>query len=76
MSYIVIKGQLIFCNQIKIIEEIETYNSISLQVTFVDGSTRFIYNKCLKDIKFGSGRCYEIKDKSSCEWYRHYRKIN
>lgn len=65
MSYIIIKDQLIFCNQIKIIEEIETYNSISLQITFIDGSTRFVYNKCLKDIKFGSGRAYEVKSQSN-----------
>ena len=60
MSYIIIKDNLIFCNQIKLIEEVESYNSKNLQVTFIDGSTRFVYGCTLKDIKFG-GIMYEVK---------------
>lgn len=61
MSYVIIKDTVIFCNQIKLIEEVESYNATNLQVIFIDGSTRFIYNVSLKDIKFGSGKYYEIK---------------
>lgn len=61
MSYILVKDVLIFSNQIKIVEEVQSYNATNLQITFIDGSTRFLYNTTLKDIKFGSGRSYEVK---------------
>ena len=62
MSYLRIKDVLIFCNQVKLIEEVETYNSTSLNITFIDGSTRLIYNASMKDVKMSSGRYYEVKD--------------
>ena len=61
MSYVIIKDIVLFCNQIKLIEEVESYNATNLQVIFIDGSTGFIYNANLKDIKFGSGKYYEVK---------------
>ena len=63
MNYVIIKKELIFCNQIRIIEEIETYNNTSLQVTFIDGSKRFIYNACLKEIKFSNSRLFYEENK-------------
>lgn len=62
MSYIIIKDNLIFCNQIKLIEEVETYHTTGLQVTFIDGATKFIYNCSLLDIRFKSGKVYETKN--------------
>lgn len=62
MSYILVKNVLIFSNQIKIVEEVQSYNATNLQITFIDGSTRFLYNTTLEDIKFGSGRYYEAKN--------------
>lgn len=61
MSYVRIKDNIIFCNQIRLIEEVESYNSINLQVTFIDGATRFIYGASLKDVKMYRG-FYEVKN--------------
>ena len=63
MNYVIIKKELIFCNQIKIIEEIESYYTTCLQVTFIDGSTRFIYNVSLKDLKFSNSRFFYEENK-------------
>ena len=63
MNYVIIKKELIFCNQIKIIEEVESYYTICLQVTFIDGSTRFIYNVSLKDLKFSNSRFFYEENK-------------
>ena len=63
MSYVLIKNELIFCNQIKIIEEVESYSATCVQVTFIDGSTRFIYNTCLKDLKFSNSRMWYEENK-------------
>ena len=63
MNYVIIKKELIFCNQIKLIEEVETYYTTCLQVTFIDGSTRFIYNVSLKDLKFSNSRFFYEENK-------------
>lgn len=63
MNYVIIKKELIFCNQIKLIEEVETYYTTCLQVTFIDGSTRFIYNVSLKDLKFSNSRLFYEENK-------------
>ena len=63
MNYVIIKKELIFCNQIKLIEEVESYSTTCLQVTFIDGSTRFIYNVSLKDIKFSNSRLFYEENK-------------
>lgn len=63
MNYVIIKKELIFCNQIKIIEEVESYYTTCLQVTFIDGSTRFIYNVSLKDLKFSNSRFFYEENK-------------
>ena len=63
MNYVIIKKELIFCNQIKMIEEVETYYTTCLQVTFIDGSTRFIYNVSLKDLKFSNSRFFYEENK-------------
>lgn len=72
MNYVIIKKELIFCNQIKLIEEVETYYTTGLQVTFIDGSTRFIYNvslKDLKDLKFSNSRLfYEENKRWTWKW--------
>lgn len=63
MNYVIIKKELIFCNQIKLIEEVESYYTTCLQVTFIDGSTRFIYNVSLKDLKFSNSRFFYEENK-------------
>lgn len=62
MSFVKIRDCIIFCNQIKLIEEVESYQTRSLQITFIDGTTRFIYNVTLDDVKIMSGRYYEAKN--------------
>lgn len=63
MNYVIIKKELIFCNQIKLIEEVESYYTTCLQVTFIDGSSRFIYNVSLKDLKFSNSRFFYEENK-------------
>ena len=62
MSFVKIRDCIIFCNQIKLIEEVESYQTRSLQITFIDGTTRFIYNASINDVKINSGKYYEAKN--------------
>ena len=62
MSFVKIKDLIIFCNQIKLSEEVKTYNAMCLQITFIDGTTRMIYDASSDEVKLMSGKYYEAKN--------------